>query len=364
MIKFLDLYKQDKKLLPSFIRDLQVLLKKNDFILGEKVSVFEKKFSKFCNSRYAIGVANGTDALTIALNSLNLKKGSEVIIPAMTYCSTAFAVINANLKPVLVDIEENSPTIDITSLKKKINSRTKVIMPVHLYGSVAKMNEIKNLIKDRNIFLIDDCSQAHGAIYSNNDKNSKVGSISDISCFSLYPGKNLGAYGDAGIITTNSKKYFKIIKNLRNLGSDRKFIHTRVGVNSRLDTIQAIILNLKLKDLNKNNAKRKQISNIYSKKIKNKYVTKLNYSKYAVFHQYVIMTSKRKKLIKLFDKNNIQYGFHYPKSINQLDIFKSQFKNEKYINSEKLAKTGISLPIDTNLKKRELSKIIKLVNSL
>ncbi len=364
MIKFLDLYKQDKKILPSFIKDLKILLKKNDYILGNKVSEFEKKFSNFCNSKYAIGVANGTDALTIALKSLNLKKGSEVIIPAMTYCSTAFAVINANLKPILVDIERNSPTIDIPSLKKKINSRTKVIMPVHLYGSVAKMNEIKKLIKGKNIFLIDDCSQAHGAIYSDNNINKKIGSIGDISCFSLYPGKNLGAYGDAGIITTNSKKYFNLIKNLRNLGSDKKFIHTKVGVNSRLDTIQAIILNLKLKYLNKNNLKRKKISNIYSNRINNKYVTKLNYSKNAVYHQYVIMTSRRKKLIKLFNINNIQYGFHYPKSINQLDVFRYRFRNEKYINSEKLAKTGISLPIDTNLKNAEISKIIRLINSL
>ena len=237
-------------------------------------------------------------------------------------------------------------------------------MPVHLYGSVAKMNEIKKLIKGKNIFLIDDCSQAHGAIYSDKNINKKIGSISDISCFSLYPGKNLGAYGDAGIITTNNKKYFNLIKNLRNLGSDKKFIHTRVGVNSRLDTIQAIILNLKLKYLNKNNLKRKKISNIYSKKIKNKYVVKLNYSKNAVYHQYVIMTSKRKKLIALFNKNNIQYGFHYPKSINQLNVFKSRFKNEKFINAEKLAKTGISLPIDTNLKNAEIYKIVSLINSL
>ncbi len=365
MIKFLNLYKQDKTILPSFFKELRILLKKNDFILGNKVIEFEKNFSKFCNTKFAIGVANGTDALTIALNSLNLKKGSEVIIPAMTYCSTAFAVINANLKPVLVDIEKDSPTIDITSLKKKINSKTKVIMPVHLYGSVAKMNEINRLIKGKNIFLIDDCSQAHGAaITANKNKKKMIGSIGDISCFSLYPGKNLGAYGDAGIITTNNKKIYNIIKNLRNLGSDKKFIHTRVGVNSRLDTMQAIILDLKLKELKKNNDKRRKIAKIYSDQINNRFVKKLIYSKNAVYHQYVIRTSKRKELIKLFNSNNIQYGFHYPKSINQLDVFRLRFRNERFINSEKLAKEGISLPIDTNLKKNEISKIVKLINSL
>ena len=365
MIKFLNLYKQDKTIIPSFLKELRKLLRNNDFILGNKVTEFEKNFSKFCNSKFAIGVANGTDALTIALNSLNLKKGSEVIIPAMTYCSTAFAVINANLKPVLVDIESDSPTININNLKKKINSKTKVIMPVHLYGSAAKILEIKKLIKGKNIFLIDDCSQAHGAFISENkNKKKMIGSIGDISCFSLYPGKNLGAYGDAGIITTNNKRLYKIIKNLRNLGSDKKFIHTRVGVNSRLDTMQAIILNLKLKELKKNNDKRRKIAKIYSEQINNQYVSKLNYSKNAVYHQYVIKTSKRKELIKLFNANNVQYGFHYPKSINQLDVFKFRFRNERFINSEKLAKEGISLPIDTNLKKNEISKVVKLVNSL
>ena len=364
MIKFFDLYKQDKPLLNFFLKDLKSLLKKNDYILGESVNKFEMEFSKFCNCKYSIGVANGTDALTLALKALNLKEGSEVIIPAMTYCSTAFAVINANLKPVLVDIESNSPLIAVDKIKKKINSKTKVIMPVHLYGSVVDIDKIKKIIKKKSIFLIDDCSQAHGAIYNHKNEKKYVGSLADISCFSLYPGKNLGAYGDAGIITTNSKKFYKIIKNLRNLGSDKKFEHTKIGHNSRLDTIQSLILLRKLKFLSKNNNKRKKIAHYYHNEIKNKNVEKIEYTKHSVYHQYVIKTKKRKKLIELFNKNKIQYGFHYPKSINQLAVFKKTFSKNKFPNAEKLAINGISLPIDPNLKIKQIKRVVKLINSI
>tara|TARA_Y100000591_G_scaffold259843_1_gene232217 strand:+ start:638 stop:1735 length:1098 start_codon:yes stop_codon:yes gene_type:complete len=365
MIKFLDVHKQDKKFLNSFIRDIKKLFKKNDFILGNKVKEFEKKFSNLCNSKYAIGCANGTDALTLALKSLDLPKNSEVIMPAMTYCSTAFAIINAGLKPILVDIESKTPTIDINEIKKKITSKTKVIMPVHLYGSVANINQIKKLIGKKKIHLIDDASQAHGAIDdSNNMKLKNVGSSCEISCFSLYPGKNLGAYGDAGIITTNNKSIFKKIENLRNLGSTKKFIHSNVGFNSRLDTIQAIFLIKKLTQLKKNNKKRISIANFYSKNINNNNISKILYSKFAVYHQYVIMVKNRKKLINIFEKNNIQYGFHYPKSINQLEVFKKRYKKQKFKNAEKLAKYGISLPIDPNLKINDQKKIVNLINSI
>src|SRR6056300_1777050 len=220
MIKFLDIYNQDKKIHKTILNKIKKLFKKGDFILGDAVFAFEERFRKHCGSKYAIGCANGTDALTLALKSLNLPKESEVIIPAMTYCSTTFAVINTNLKPVLVDIDSLKPTISIKDIKKKINKKTRVIIPVHLYGSCVNLNEIKKIVKNYNILIIDDCAQAHGGYLdsSNNKKTKKVGSSADISCFSFYPGKNLGAYGDGGIITTNNKKYYKIIRSLRNLG--------------------------------------------------------------------------------------------------------------------------------------------------
>ena len=359
MIKFLDINKQDKKIRNKIYSDVKKIINKNNFILGEYVLQFEKKFSKFCGSKYGIGCANGTDALTIALKSLNLKNGSEVIIPAMTYCSTAFAVINAGLKPVLIDIDYLRPTISLEKLKDKINKNTKVIMPVHLYGSVVDIEKIKKIVGKKKIYIIDDCAQAHGAKL----RKKKVGSLGDISCFSLYPGKNLGAYGDAGIITTNNKIFYDRIRNYRNLGSIKKFIHTTVGVNSRLDTIQAAILLRKLPLLNDYNNKRKKIAKYYDKKIKNRNIQKLLYSNDSVYHQYVILVKNRKKIIDILKKNKIEFGFHYPASINQISALKKYFKKEKFINAEYLAKQGISLPIDPNLSIKNLDTIVKVLNS-
>ncbi len=362
MIKFLDLYQQDKKLHKKIINKINKLFKKGDFILGKEVKIFEKNFGKFCNTKYAISCANGTDALTLALKSLNLPYNSEVIMPAMTYCSTAFSIIEANLKPVLVDTEELGSTINIEDLKKKITKKTKVIIPVHLYGSVANLKAIKKIIKNKKIFLIDDCAQAHGAYDDTDNYKKKIGSTTDISCFSLYPGKNLGAYGDAGIITTNNLNFYNKLRKLRNLGSEKKFIHDEVGLNSRLDTIQAIILNEKLKNLSSHNKKRQKIAKFYNQNINNKKISKLNYSKYSVYHQYVILVNNRNSLIKLLENNKIQYGFHYPYAIHQLNVFKKRFKNKRYKNAEILARNSISLPIDPNLSKKELNYIVKTLN--
>ena len=360
MIKFLDIYNQDKNLHSLMIKDIRNIFKKGDFILGENVNKFENKFSNFCGSKFSLGCANGTDALTIALKALNLKKNSEVIIPSMTYCSTAFSIINANLKPVLVDIDFMKPTINIDRIIQKINKKTKVIMPVHLYGSVVDIKKIKNIIQKKKIYIIDDCAQAHGA---KDDQGKKVGSLADISTFSLYPGKNLGAYGDAGIITTNNKKLYLVMRKLRNLGSEIKFKHELVGMNSRLDTLQAIILNHKLSKLSELNLKRKKIAANYDKKIDNKKILKLTYSKNSVYHQYVILVKKRNVLINYLKKSNIQYGFHYPYAIHELQVFKGYFKNEKFPNSEMLSRYGISIPIDPNLTKKQISYVINKLNS-
>ncbi len=361
MIKFFDVLNQDKLFHKKLIKDISILLNRNDFILGKKVFEFEKKFAKFCNTKYAISCANGTDALTISLKILNLPKDSEVIIPAMTYCSTAFSVINANLKPILVDLKYNEPVADLNQIIKKISKKTKVIIPVHLYGSAFDIKKLKNHIKKKRIYIIDDCSQAHGC---KDDRMLKIGSLADISCFSLYPGKNLGAYGDAGIITTKNKNFYEKIRNFRNLGSTKKFEHTQIGFNSRLDTIQALVLLYKLKYLIKNNIKRTNIAKIYDKKIINPKITKLKYSKFAVYHQYVVVSKFRKKITDIFKKNNIQYGFHYPKTINQLSSLKGLFKKQKFINSEIIAKYGLSLPIDPNLRLKDQIKIIKILNSI
>ena len=236
-------------------------------------------------------------------------------------------------------------------------------MPVHLYGSSADIRGIKKIIKNKKIFIVDDCAQAHGAFDDSiNGLKKKIGSTTDISCFSLYPGKNLGAYGDAGIITTNNYEIYRKLKKIRSLGSEKKFIHEFIGSNSRLDTIQAIILNEKIKYLDKNNSRRKIIALKYSKEIKNSKIIKLEYSKSCVYHQYVILTKKRYHFINYMRKNGIQTGIHYPESINKLKCFLNYFKKQKYENSEYLAKYCVSLPIDPNLTKKSLLKIINIIN--
>ncbi len=365
MIKFFDIYKQDKKFLGNFILDFKKTIKKTNFINGNPVFDFERKFSKFCGSKYSVACNSGSDALFLALKSLDLKKGSEVILPAQTYCSTLFAVIRADLKPVLVDIQNKNPTISLNDLKNKITKKTSVIIMVHLYGEVCNIKEIKNLIKNKNIHLIEDAAQAHGAKdFSFNKIGKTTGNIGVMGCFSFYPGKNLGAYGDGGAITTNSKKLYSKLLKLRNLGGIKKYEHDLIGYNSRLDTIQALILIRKLSDLNSNNNKRKKIAQIYNKNINNKKIIKLKYSSGCVYHQYVVLSKFEKKIIKLFKKNKIQYGKHYPKPIHKLKSTKKLFIGQHYQNAEFFSKYGISLPIDPNLKKKEILNVCRLLNSI
>ena len=361
MIKFYSISKSDSKIQNKIFNSIKKVIKKSNFIMGDEVKEFENKFSKYCGSKFAISCSNGTDAITLSLLALNLKKDSEVIIPAMTYASTFYAVINAGLKPVLVDINYNDPLINIDQIIKKINIHTKVIMPVHLYGSVVDIPKLKKIIK-KNIYIIDDCAQAHGAFYNN---NKRVGgnNISSISTFSLYPGKNLGAYGDAGIITTNNFKLANQIRKIRNIGALKKFNHETIGFNNRLDTIQASILNHKINELDKLNAKRVVIAKKYFKYINNKKINLLQYTSHSVYHQFVVRVVARKKFIAYMNYNKIQTGLHYPHTINQMKYFLNNYKSLKFKNAEKLARECVSLPIDPMLKKNEVDYIIKIINN-
>jgi UDP-2-acetamido-2-deoxy-ribo-hexuluronate aminotransferase len=359
-MKFLDIANQDKKIQRKIFKDIHSVVNKTDFILGSKVQEFEKKFSKFCDVKYGVGCANGTDAIILALESLNLPKNSEVILPAMTWCSTLFAVIKANLKPVLVDIQKNNPTICTNDLKKKITKKTSAIIIVHLYGECCDTDKIKKIIKNKKIYLIEDAAQAHGSYDISSKK--KVGSIGDLACFSFYPGKNLGAYGDAGFVSTNNKTFYKRLLKLRNMGSEKKYQKELIGSNSRLDTIQAVILLEKLKHLNFLNSKRKSIANFYKKNIINKNIKKLDYSEGCVYHQYVITCKKINKLILFLKEKKIPFGRHYPKAIHELIAVRKLFKNKKYENSERLAHYGLSLPTNPMLKLEDLKYICKSLN--
>ncbi len=364
MINFFSIFRQDKKIFKRNINDISKIIKKTNFINGNEVLNFENKFAKYCGTKYAVGCNSGSDALFLALKALELKKNAEVILPAQTYVSTIFAVLRAGLKPVLIDIQNKNPTLDVRNLKKKITNKTAAIITVHLYGECSDIKNIKKIIKNKKIFLIEDAAQAHGAIdYSYGKKGSKAGSLGDLGCFSFYPGKNLGAYGDGGAITTNVKKYYIKLKKLRNLGGIKKYQHDFIGLNSRLDTIQAAILTNKLKFLDTNNNKRKKIANFYNQNILNSKIEKLTYSKGCVFHQYVILSKFEKKIINLLKKKKIQYGKHYPQPLHKIKSIKNIFRNKRFANSEYFSKYGISLPIDPNLKIKELKKICNVLNS-
>ena len=359
-MKFLDIASQDMQIQKKILKGIKTVVNTTDFILGNKVKEFEKEFSKFCDVKYGVGCANGTDAIILALESLNLPKNSEVILPAMTWCSTLFAVIKANLKPVLVDIKKNNPTICTEDLKKKITKKTSAIIIVHLYGECCDVDKIKKIIKNKKIYLIEDAAQAHGSYDVSSKK--KVGSIGDLACFSFYPGKNLGAYGDAGFVSTNNKIFYKRLLKLRNMGSENKYQKELVGFNSRLDTLQAVVLLEKLKNLNSLNSKRKFIANFYKKNIINKNIEKLDYTKSCVYHQYVITCKKINKLIIFLNKKKIPYGRHYPKAVHELVAVRKMFKNKKYENSERLAHYGLSLPTNPMLKLSDLKYICKSLN--
>ena len=233
---------------------------------------------------------------------------------------------------------------------------------VHLYGEICDYKRIKNIIKNKKIYLIEDAAQAHGAIHTLSKNKKKVGSIGDVACFSFYPGKNLGAYGDGGAIVTNNKKIYEKVLRLRNIGAKFKFKHEVVGINSRLDTIQSVVLTHKLKHLDKLNKERKKIAQIYTSKIKNPLIEKINYSNDCVYHQYVVLTKQPKKLRKYLKDNSIPFGQHYPQALHQLKAVKKIFKNQKYLNAERLAYEGTSLPINPLLKKKDVLKICKIIN--
>ena len=361
-IEFTNLYKATKnhKKINNKILDL---IKKNQFIGGDPVKNFEKNFSNFVNSKYCIGVGNGTDALEIALESLNLPSKSEVIVPANTWISTAEIVVRLGHKVVFCDIDLSDYTILIEDLSKKINNKTRAIIPVHLYGNPSNMEIVLQLAKKKNIKIIEDCAQAHGTKF----KKKHVGTFGDLGTFSFFPGKNLGAYGDGGCIVTNNKKLAERCLRLRNHGSIKKHDHQLIGKNSRLDAIQSAILDIKLKTFNKDilNARTK-LAKIYFKELKEiKEIQLIKKKKYAInaYHQFVIRTAQRDKLKKYLSLRNIQTMIHYPQMLPELKIFKKQKGLKKIFNAKKLGNKILSLPISQDHSVNEIKYISKEIKN-
>ena len=362
-MKFINLYKNtpNKDLI---FRNIKSLIENNNLVGGKEVKNFEKNFSKYVKSKYCISVANGTDALEIAIESLNLPKNSEAIVPVNTWISTAEAVIRNGLKLVFCDINPENYTIDINDLKKRITKKTKLILPVHLYGIPSTMKEIIRIAKKNNIRIVEDCAQAHGSKIN----NKHMGTFGDLGAFSFFPSKNLGCFGDGGAIITNNKKIETICRRIKNHGSLYKHDHKIIGRNSRLDSIQASVLNVKLKHYEKALKIRIRNSSIYSKNFKkinelSLYKVPKNYQ--ISYHQYVIRLNKnRDKLMKYLNKKNIETMVHYPKMLNELNIFKKYVKkNQKFLNSKKLGSKILSLPISEDHNEKDIKKVINLVKS-
>jgi dTDP-4-amino-4,6-dideoxygalactose transaminase len=362
-VKFYDLKKINKKYEKSLVRGFKNVLKSGFYIKGKEVDNFEKNFANYCNVKFCIGVANGLEGIFLILKALNIGPGDEVIVPSNTYIATWLAVTHVGAKIVPVEPDIFSFNIDPNKIEKKISSKTKAIIVVHLYGQIADMDPILKIATKYNLRVIEDAAQAHGAIY----KNKKSGSFGDAASFSFYPSKNLGAIGDAGAVTTNSYKLANKIELLRNYGSKKKYFNSLIGYNSRLDEIQASFLNIKLKLLDKENKRRNYIAEYYSKNlngIRGLHLPKVMPCGSHVWHLYVIRYFKRDFLLKKLKKLGIETLIHYPLPPHLQNAYKYLgFKKESFLISEKIHSTALSLPMSPDLSIKDLSFIVNSIKN-
>lgn len=346
MIPFIDLFAQYGSIKGEIDSAIKECITETNFIKGKAVSDFENDFAEYLGAEYCLGCGNGTDALEIILASLNVGPGDEVIVPSLTWIATAEAVNNVGAEPVFVEINPKNYTIDYTRIEEKITKKTKAIIPVHLYGCPADMNEILEVAGKHGLFVVEDCAQAHGAEYL----DKKAGTFGIASAFSFYPSKNLGAFGDGGAIVTNNKELAEISRKISNHGQlYEKHKHFMIGRNSRLDSIQASILRVKLRYLDEWNLKRQQAASSYISRLKEKGEFTLPYtesSKKHVYHVFVIRTRNRTKVIELLEEKNISWGIHYPKALPFLDAYSyKKHTEEEFAISNRISDEIISIPI-------------------
>ena len=357
-VPFFDLRKQSSQLSKSINNKINQVMANTEFILGSEVQKFEMDFAKYIDINYCVGVNSGTDALQIALRALGIGVGDEVITVSNTYIATAMAISNVGAKPVFVDVCPDSYNINIDCIEEVISKKTKAIIPVHLFGQPADMDKVRDIAKSNGLYIIEDCAQAHGAEY----KGRKVGTLGDIGCFSFYPSKNLGAFGDAGAIITGNLEIMEKVKLIRNYGQKEKNIHKVVGYNSRMDNIQAAILRIKLKKLNFWNSKRKKIGELYSCLSTNKNITvpvEMDYGTH-VYHLYVLQVDNRDIIIEQLNNAGIGTAIHYPKPIHLQEAYKSSYsKKNIFPVTEKLSKKIISLPMYPELEIKQVEYVIE-----
>ncbi len=363
MISFLNLKAQHNSIKNEINSAIKRVLEGGDFIGGVEVDKFEKEFSNFCGVKYSASVNSGTDAIFLSLKALGVGDGDEVITTPFTFIATAEAIANCDAKPVFVDIEPNTFNIDASKIEKAITKKTKVILPVHIFGQIAGMAEIMKIAKKHNLFVIEDACQAVGAEY----KGKKAGTVGDLGCFSFFPSKNLGAMGDGGMITTNNKKLNNKIRLLKNHGSspENKYKNIILGTNSRLDELQAGILRVKLKHLNRWIEGRRKVAGYYSQNLKEIgeiMLPVVEDKKNHIFHQYTVRVENRNKLKKYLFSNGVPTAIYYPLPLHLQPALKYLgYKMGDFPETEKAVKEVLSLPIYPELPKKNQDFVISKI---
>ena len=360
MIKFLDLHKINERFRNEIDTRIKQVLDSGWYLLGKQDEQFEQNFAKYCGVKHCIGCANGLDALNLIIRAFGFSQGDEIIVPANTYIASILAISENGCTPVLVEPDIETRNINPDLIEEKITSKTKAILVVHLYGQAVQMDKIWDLAKKYNLKVIEDSAQAHGAIY----KGKRTGALGDASGFSFYPGKNLGCMGDGGCVTTNDDELANKVRALRNYGSHKKYCNLYKGVNSRLDEIQAAIIDVKLPHLDKDNERRREIAKYYRENIKNpKIILPTSYDEKAhVWHVFAIRTENRDKFQEYLKENDIQTLIHYPTPPHKQEAYK-EWNNMSFPITEEIHKTILSIPISPVMTDEEVKKVVEVINA-
>ncbi len=360
-VPFLDLKAQHAPLRAQFDRAIASVIDSGAFAGGPFVTKFEDEFAAFCGCNYAIGLGNGTDALWLALLALGVGPGDEVITVPTTFMATAEAISYCGATPVFVDIDENTYTIDPAKIQEAITDKTKAIIPVHLFGQPADMDPILEIARVHNLFVIEDAAQAHGAEY----KNRKAGTLGDAGCFSFYPSKNLGAFGEAGAVVTNDSKLQEKIRILRDHGQTRKYCHTMIGWNCRMDGIQAAVLSVKLQHLKRWNDLRRDHARKYNEglaKIEDLVIPfEASYARH-IYHVYTVRVNERDRFMQTLADKGIGSSVHYPVPIHLQEAYRGLgYKNGAFPIAERAAEEFVSLPMFPELTEAQLERVVDVV---
>lgn len=361
MIPFFDFKREYSQLKNEINKNIENVLYSGSYISGNEVQEFEVNFSNYIGTKYGVGVNSGSDALFIAIKSLDINPGDEIITTSQTFISTVDAISRNGANPVFVDIDPDTYCIDASKIESEITDKTRAILPVHLYGHPADMDTIMKIARKNNLNVIEDCCQAHGAKY----KGKKVGNIGHISCFSFYPVKNLGAYGDGGFIALNDESLFKKLKMMHEYGQSQKNYHDFIGINSRLDEIQAAILNVKLKYLDIWNERRRYLADIYNGNL-DKSLYEIPIAKDFidhVYHLYVIKSDERDEIRDYLFKNDVETMIHYPIPVHRQKAYLNLGISDKLPITEEICNQIISLPLNPWMKVEEIEKIYQLLNN-